>query len=120
MAKPIADVPFFFVNDNRLTSAYEFTATSPGTTDKTAKQVFAFTHFDVWAYGTNFINVELLKSDHADPAAPCAVANSGCAGATEFYGLARSTFGWNQLFDTKAFNRTCTESSLYTGVSAKF
>jgi hypothetical protein len=120
MAKPIADVPFFFVNDNRLTSAYEFTATSPGTTDKTAKQVFAFTHFDVWAYGTNFINVELLKSDHADPAALCAVANSGCAGATEFYGLARSTFGWNQLFDTKAFNRTCTESSLYTGVSAKF
>jgi len=103
-AKPIADVPFFFVNDNRLTYAYEFTATSPGTTDKTAKQVVAFTHFDVWAYGTNFINVELLKSDHADPAAPCVVANSGCAGATEFYGLARSTFGWNQIFNTKAFS----------------
>jgi hypothetical protein len=102
-AKPIIDVPFFFVNDNRLTYAYEFTATDPGVTDKTVKQVFAFTHFDVWAYGTNFINVELLKSDQADPAAPCVVANSGCAGATEFYGLARSTFGWNQLFDTKAF-----------------
>jgi hypothetical protein len=28
----------------------------------------------------------------------------GCAGATEFYGLIRSTFGWNQIFDTKAFS----------------
>lgn len=67
-AKPIIDVPFFLVNDNRLTYAYQFDATSPGFADKTAKQVYAFTHFDVWAYGTNFINLELLKSDHRDPA----------------------------------------------------
>ncbi|MFG3757118.1 hypothetical protein, partial [Klebsiella pneumoniae] len=75
--------------------------------DRTAKQVFAFTHFDVWAYGTNFINLELLKSDSRDPASPClptvGVANN-CAGAMEFYGLFRSTFGWNQLFNTKAFS----------------
>jgi hypothetical protein len=103
-AKPVADVPFFLVNDNRLTYAYQFTATSPGTTDKTAKQVFAFTHFDVWAYGTNFINLELLKSDHADPASPCLAAFQGCAGAAEFYGLFRSTFGWNEIFGTKAFS----------------
>lgn len=105
-AKPIIDVPFFLVNDNRLTYAYQFTATSPGFADKTAKQVYAFTHFDVWAYGTNFINLELLKSDHRDPASPCigtiGVPNA-CAGAMEFYGLIRSTFGWNQIFDTHAF-----------------
>ena len=26
------------------------------------------------------------------------------AGASEIYGLFRSTFGWNQIFNTKAFN----------------
>jgi hypothetical protein len=102
-AKPVLDVPFFLVNDNRLTYAYQFSATSPGATDKTAKQVFAFTHFDVWAYGTNFINLELIKSDHRDPAGPCPVFGPSCAGATEFYGLIRSTFGWNQIFNTNAF-----------------
>ncbi len=106
-AKPVPDLPFFFVNDNRLTYAYQFTATAPGAADKTAKQVLAFTHFDVWAYGTNFINLDLLKSDSRDPASPClptvGVPNA-CAGATEFYGLVRSTFGWNQIFNTKAFS----------------
>jgi hypothetical protein len=112
-AKPVADVPFFLVNDNRLTYAYQFTATSPGATDKTAKQVYAFTHFDVWAYGTNLINLDLLKSDHRDPASPCPIfgvpanqtfgAPGTCAGAAEFYGLIRSTFGWNQIFNTHAF-----------------
>ncbi|MBR1322398.1 hypothetical protein JQ585_26215, partial [Bradyrhizobium sp. U87765 SZCCT0109] len=101
--KSVLDLPFFIVNDNRLTYAYQFTATSPGAADRTAKQVFAFTHFDVWAYGTNFINLELLKSDSRDPASPClptvGVANN-CAGAMEFYGLFRSTFGWNQIFNT--------------------
>ncbi|WP_315834506.1 hypothetical protein [Bradyrhizobium prioriisuperbiae] len=105
-SKPAIDAPFFFVNDNRLTYAYQFTATAPGAADKTGKHVLAVTHFDVWAYGTNFVNLELLKSDSRDPASPClptvGVPNA-CAGATEFYGLFRSTFGWNQIFDTKAF-----------------
>jgi hypothetical protein len=103
-AKPVADLPFFFVNDNLLTYAYQFTATDPGVTDKTAKQVYAYTHFDAWAYGTNFINLSLFKSDHADPAGPCPIAvPTGCAGAMEFFGLIRSTFGWNQIFNTHAF-----------------
>lgn len=103
-AAPAADVPFFLVNDNRLTFAYEPTAVDPGTTNKTAKQVYAFTHFDAWAYGTNFINLELIKSDHADPAGPCPILQpTGCAGATEFFGMIRSTFGFNQIFNTKAF-----------------
>jgi hypothetical protein len=29
---------------------------------------------------------------------------ASCAGASEIYGLFRSTFGWNQIFNTKAFN----------------
>lgn len=118
--KPIADVPFFFVNDNRVTYSYIFTAAQPGMftvnpdgtiNAKTAKQVYSFTHFDAWAYGTNFFNVSVFKSDHNDPATPCinagisaTFAPATCAGATEIYGLFRSTFGWNEIFNTKVFS----------------
>jgi hypothetical protein len=104
-SRPLApEVPFFFVNDNRLTYAYEPNAVEPGLANRTAQQVYAFSHFDVWAYGTNFINLLLIKSDHAVPAGPCPILQpTGCAGATEFVGLIRSTFGFNQVFNTKAF-----------------
>ena len=89
-----------------------------GTIDgKTEKQVFSFTHFDAWAYGTNFFTISLFKSGHNDPASPCtnagvitspaagfATTPADCAGATEIYGLFRSTFGWNEIFNTKAFS----------------
>jgi hypothetical protein len=117
--KPAPDLPFFFVIDDRVTYSYIFSATDPGvftvrpngTIDgKTAKQVYSFTHFDAWAYGTNFFNISMSKSGHNDPASPCT--NSGnifgtpanCAGATEIYGLIRSTFGWNEIFNTKVFS----------------
>src|ERR1700731_908654 len=94
-AKPVADSPFFFVNDNLLTYAVQFNGTDPGVTAKTVKQVYAYTHFDVWAYGTNFITLSLAKSDHADPAAPCGdpfnLNPGNCAGAAQFYGLIRHT-----------------------------
>ncbi len=109
--KPAAEVPFFFINDNRLTYAYTGQGVYPGASNKIARQTFAFTHFDAWAYGTNFINVILDKSNIADPASPCpfnapapGVGRTGCAGAAEFYGMVRSTFGWNEIFDTKTFS----------------
>jgi hypothetical protein len=47
----------------------------------------------------------MFKSDHNDPANGCAFPNPGnCAGATEIYGLFRSTFGFNEIFNTKAFS----------------
>jgi hypothetical protein len=117
--KPVADVPFFFVIDDRVTYSYIFNGAQPGqysvnpngtVNGNTAKQVYSFTHFDAWAYGTNFFTISLFKSDHNDPAAPCANAGvtlagapASCAGASEIYGLFRSTFGWNELFNTKAF-----------------
>ncbi len=106
---PPPDLPFFFVNDNRLTYSYIFAGTDPGVS-KTAKQVYSFTHFDVWAYGTNFFGISMYKSDHRDPANPCGApgplfpAVTGCAGTTEVYGLIRSTFGWNEIFNTKTFS----------------
>ena len=116
--KPAAEVPFFFVIDNRVTYSWMPKGTDPGVfsvrpngtiNGTTAKSVYSFTHFDVWGYGTNFFTISALKSDHNDPAAPCTNAGTifgtpaTCAGATEIYGLFRSTFGWNELFNTKAF-----------------
>jgi hypothetical protein len=117
--KPIADAPFFLVNDNRVTYSYIFNGTDPGAfsvrpdgtiNGKTSKSVYSFTHFDAWAYGTNFFNISMFKSGHNDPTGPCANAGvsitgaaADCAGATEVYGLIRSTFGFNEIFNTKAF-----------------
>ena len=121
--KPVKDLPFFLVIDDRVTFSYIFTGTDPGVysakngswNGNTAKQVYSFTHFDVWNYGTNFFTISAFKSDHNDPAAPCinsgalgngglTNANANCEGATEIYGLYRSTFGWNEIFGTKAFS----------------
>jgi hypothetical protein len=100
---PPADMPFFFVNDNRLTYAYLPNGTEVASTAQTAKQVLALTHYDMWAYGTNFANLLLERSDHNNPAGACPIFGNGCAGSTQFYGIIRSTFGFNQLFNTKAF-----------------
>jgi len=117
-AKPVADLPFFLVIDDRVTYSWMPKGTDPGAfsvrpngsiNGTTAKSVYSFTHFDVWAYGTNFFTISMFKSDHNDPAAPCTNAGTifgapaNCAGATEIYGLFRSTFGFNELFGTKAF-----------------
>jgi len=118
-AKKAADLPFFLVIDNRVTYSYIFNASQPGmwalkpdgtVNSKTTKQVYSFTHFDLWGYGTNFFTISMFKSDHNDPAGPCTNAGvlitgapATCAGATEIYGLFRSTFGWNEIFNTKAF-----------------
>ena len=119
-AKPIVDAPFFFVIDDRVTYSWMPKGTDPGffsvrpngtINGTTAKSVYSFTHFDAWAYGTNFFTISMFKSDHNDPAGPCSNAGvlitgaaANCAGATDVYGLIRSTFGWNELFNTKAFS----------------
>nr|WP_246752479.1 hypothetical protein [Bradyrhizobium diazoefficiens] len=103
--KPVPPVPFFTVVDDRLTYAYMPNGTDPGFARSTAKQVVAFTHFDAWAYGTNFANLALFKSDHSDPAAPCSpTGRKGCAGALDFAGSIRSTIGFNQVFNTSTFS----------------
>jgi hypothetical protein len=79
-AKAAPDLPWFILIDNRVTFSYIFTASQPGmfsvnpngtVNAKTAKQVYSFTHFDIWQYGQNFFTISLYKSDHNDPAAPC-------------------------------------------------
>jgi hypothetical protein len=120
-AKPIPELPFFLVIDDRVTFSYIGKGTDPGVfsvqpngtvNGSTAKSVYSFTHFDVWAYGTNFFGINLFKSDHNDPSGPCinsgvlpSGATAGCSGATEFFGLIRSTYGWNEIFNTKMFSQ---------------
>jgi hypothetical protein len=119
-AKPTTDIPFFLIIDDRVTYAWMPKGVSPGAfsvrpdgsiSGTTAKSVYAFSHFDSWAYGTNSFTISMYKSDHNDPAAPCANAGvlldgtpATCAGESEVVGLLRSTFGWNELFNTKAFS----------------
>jgi hypothetical protein len=124
-AKKAADLPFFLLIDDRVTFSWMPKGTDPGVfsvrpdgsiNGTTAKQVYSFTHFDVWQYGTNFFTISMFKSDHNDPANPCTnagvVFNPGtgigtpaaCEGATEIYGLFRSTFGFNEMFGSKAFS----------------
>jgi hypothetical protein len=119
-AKPVADLPFFFVIDDRVTFSWMPKGTDPGqfsirpdgsVNGTTAKQVYSFTHFDAWLYGTNFFTISMFKSGHNDPASPCIAPGltssfgaGDCAGATEIYGLIRSTFGWNEIFNTKQFS----------------
>ena len=124
--KKVPDLPFFLLIDDRVTFSWMPQGTDPGVWSikpgskgvidpYTAKQVYSFTHFDIWQYGTNFFTISMFKSDHNDPANPCTnagvVFNPGtgtstpafCEGATEIYGLFRSTLGWNELFNTKQF-----------------
>jgi hypothetical protein len=119
-AKPIPEVPFFSIIDDRVTYAWMPKSADPGAfsfrpdgsiNGTTARSVYAFSHFDTWAYGTNLLTISMYKSDHNDPASPCVNAGvlldgtlANCAGQTDVVGILRSTFGWNELFDTKAFS----------------
>jgi hypothetical protein len=96
--KAAPEIPFFFVNQNWLSYGYQFTATDPGVS-KTAKNTVDFIHFDVWAYGVNFFDIQWLKSDSRDPPT-----TGPGTGETEIYGLVRSSFGFNQIFNTKMFS----------------
>lgn len=121
------DAPFFTYVDNRVSYSHIFGAIDAGyysfrqdgsINGKTDMDVLSFTHYDTWAYGTNFLKVGIYKSGPNDPAAPCTNAgvitnpdpNGGtfdvpasCDGGTDIYGLFRSTFGLNEIFNTKRF-----------------
>lgn len=105
-SKPPAASPFIF-SDTQLSYWHEFTAAEPGVGRPIDKNIFTLTHFDVWKYGTNFVNVDFLKSDNHDPAAPWGglgfpIPPQGIGdGAFEVYGLFRSTLNWNSLSDNK-------------------
>jgi hypothetical protein len=107
--------PLFIVNDNIVGYYYLPTATNPGA-GQTPKNVVVFNHFDVWTYGTNFVNVEYLKATSGrappfgTPAAPCdqngpldPPGSDRCPGYTEIYGFLRNTLGWEPTLRYEGF-----------------
>ena len=94
--------PVFTVNNNIVGYYYLPTATDPGA-GQTPKNALFFTHFDVWNYGTNFVNIEWLKAANGrappfgTPAAPCdqhgpldPPGSSRCPGYMDIYGFFRA------------------------------
>lgn len=106
-AKPKAEPPFFFINDNRITYSW-YRGAIQGYSPRSSNSLATFTHFDAWAYGTNLVALQYFGSDHSAPTAPCAGIFGNplgqCAGASFGAASLRSTFGWNELFGTKAFS----------------
>lgn len=49
-------------------------------------------HFDVWDYGTNFFNIDVLFSNANEPA------NNSAGGSTEFYGVYRGQLSLDKIF----------------------
>jgi len=111
---PPAPAPFFLVNDTSVSFTWYPSATDPGVaggsnvvpggiagqSNTFNKYVGTVTHFDAWAYGTNFFNLDFLQSDGRDPTQGI----PGARGAVEVYGFARSTIGGNAVFGNKIFS----------------
>jgi hypothetical protein len=117
-----APLPFFFVNDTQISYWHEFSAAEPGVGKNIKKDITTVSHFDVWKYGTNFVNVDFLKSDNHDPAAPWGglfypLPPAGIGdGALEVYGLFRSTLSFNSISNSKTFSAgPLKDISLYFG-----
>jgi nucleoside-specific outer membrane channel protein Tsx len=108
--KPV-DAPFFLFSDWQISYWHEFNGAEPAIGRGIHKDIVTLTHFDVWKYGTNFVNIDFLKSSNKDPAAPWGgvgfafPAGTGIGqGALEVYALYRGTLSWNALSGTKAFS----------------
>jgi hypothetical protein len=107
---PIPETSFFIVNDNSVSFTWYPTATDPGVPgDGVAGNSNAFnkfvgtaTHFDVWKYGTNFFNIDILKSDNNNPVND--QFHPRATGAVEVYAFERSTLGLNQITNSKMFS----------------
>jgi nucleoside-specific outer membrane channel protein Tsx len=56
------------------------------------KIIVNLAHFDVWDYGTNFFNVDILFSNANEPA------NNSSGGSTEFYAVYRSQLSPDKIF----------------------
>ncbi len=97
----------FIFSDNSVALTYGPTYKEPGIPqNKTnhgtdiSKFILSLQHFDVWEYGTNFINIDALFSNGHDPASP---GNWGDPGAVEVYALYRGNFSGNAMTHSNMF-----------------
>ncbi|MCJ2059617.1 hypothetical protein MKL09_24135 [Methylobacterium sp. J-048] len=66
------------------------------------KNVVNLFHANSWAYGTNLIWLDILRSGSQDPAGDKRIFDKG-VGATEVYLIYRGVLSPNKVFDTNAF-----------------
>jgi hypothetical protein len=100
-AKPAAapaPLPYFLFSDTQISYQFYTDAKEPGINGPIQKNLITITHFDVTRWGTNFANIDFLKSNHFDPA------NNSNNGALEVYGLYRGTLSGNYLTGSKTFS----------------
>jgi opacity protein-like surface antigen len=126
---PPPPIPFFIVNDTSVSFTYFPSATDPGVAGGSnvvpggiagEKNTFAryqgsIDHFDVWEYGTNLIHAEFNQYGSQDPS----LGIPGAEGSREFWAIARSTLGFNELSHSKMFSNIITKDiSLEVGGNA--
>lgn len=95
---------FFLSQDNSIgyrvgTEFKESAIRNPANPNGTpiTKHIVTLTHVDAWKYGSNFLNLDILKSDHSDPA------NKTSTGAVELYFIYRGQLSPDAIFGTKVF-----------------
>lgn len=75
---------------------YVSAQSEPGVTHEVAKNILSFTHVSGDKLGSNFFNIDLLKSSTAD------LANGSAQGAQEWYGFYKRTHSLKALTDSKS------------------
>ena len=94
-----APLPYFLFSDTQISYSFYTAAKEPGIAGPVQKHVVSVTHFDVTKWGTNFANIDFLKSNSADPAS-----GASSDGALEVYALYRGTVSGNYLAGAKTFS----------------
>jgi hypothetical protein len=107
---------FFSFSDTVVSYRFQGPAAEPGIAvrrpDGTAKgrreprevpkNVVNLFHANSWAYGTNLISLDILRSGSQDPAGDKRIFDKG-VGATEVYLIYRGVLSPNKIFDTTFF-----------------
>jgi hypothetical protein len=88
----------FTFSDTLISTEWGPSYKEPGIVGPINKNIISFTHADGYKYGTNFFNIDALKSDGHDPA------NGGSGGAMEVYAVYRHTLSGNAVTGSKAFS----------------
>lgn len=98
----------FLWSDTYLSYRYLWQDKQPGTFKDVHENAVNLSHADGWAYGSNFFSLDVEQFTRQD--ATNVAGNfdmngeSKSTGSGEFYGLFRSTFSGNKIFNTKAFS----------------
>ncbi len=97
---------------NTVGYRYAPSQSEPGVTSKVSKNILTFTHFSTDKLGTNFFNIDYLKSASNDPA------NGGGQGATEYYGFYQRNFSLSAMTGNKTGYGFAKDLSLTTRLDA--